>query len=55
MDGLYAVAEMRNMIRTLLPDYKESDLELITITAKEVSRGGQVTLEFNFGVDGSKW
>ena len=53
MENFYGVSEMRHMIRTLIPQLENSDFELMTITAKQVD-GAQVTLEFNFGVDG-KW
>jgi hypothetical protein len=53
MDNYFGESEMRKMIRNLIPQFENSNLDLMTITAKRVD-DSQVTLEFNFGVDG-KW
>jgi hypothetical protein len=52
---IYTDGELRNYIRALLPDYRESQLELLTITAIEDSKGEAVTLQFHYGVNGYEW
>lgn len=52
---IYTDAELRNYVRDLLPNYKDSSLELLTITAIEDSKGEAVTLQFHYGVDGHEW
>lgn len=55
MEGLYSVAEMRHMIRTLVTSLEDKSLDLQTITAKEIVKGKEVILEFRFGIDGEEW
>lgn len=47
--------ELRMTLRELLPKYKFSKLDLLTITAKVDSKGKAITLELHYGVDGYEW
>jgi hypothetical protein len=52
---MYSEQEIKEMIKILLPNYEKSELDLLTISAKEDAKGKAVTLEFHFGVDGYEW
>jgi hypothetical protein len=53
--SVYSHQLMIEMIKRLLPTYQESRLDLLTITAEDVSKGKAVDLTFHFGVDGYEW
>ncbi len=53
--SVYSTQLMEEMIKRLLPAYKESRLDLLTITAEESAKGKAVDLTFHFGVDGYEW
>ena len=50
MSPIWSTEEMTVMVKSLLPDYKDSFLDLSTITAKESVKNKEIVLEFRYEV-----